>query len=53
MDMTVDDVVLQVTVHDGGRVSVWAREGLTAEEFAAKLREIAEQFESGQITRIS
>jgi hypothetical protein len=47
------DAVLCLTVRAGGRLEVWRRDGCSATDFVAELRRIAEQFERGDVQRVS
>lgn len=47
------DAVLCLTVRAGGRLEVWQAQGRSAADFAAELRRIAEQFERGDVQRVS
>lgn len=44
--------MLRLTVRGDGSVEVWQREGRTATDFAELLREIADNFESGNVKRV-
>lgn len=46
------DVVMVLTLRDGGRVEIWRREGCTGAELAMMLRQVADSFEIGDVRRV-
>lgn len=46
------DIILTLSLREGGRTELWTRDGMPGSQLAELLESMAQQFRTGQVTRV-